>query len=274
MYLIDEHNSFGELMDDLRARFLRVAKVVDVGEWHSQPVDNPLLVSRELQDTIIVFQIPNLPSELEAVVKPNLPWAEDHFQERVSGRPLNPPPSNEYWPYAQAGNASHKSQGDGFSHTYPERFWPKHAGEGMRFLAGDPDWYEMVTMREDLYGPNRGIRFALGDLQDVVTQLFDNNETRQAYLPVWFPEDTGAVHGERVPCSLGYHFMIRNGKLSCNYYIRSCDFVRHFRDDFYMAARLMQWVVDHIPEVRVGELKMYISSFHIFEGDLGKLKTS
>ena len=65
-----------------------------------------------------------------------------------------------------------------------------------------------------------------GDLDDVVTLLTNDPLTRQAFLPMWFPEDTGVVHGTRVPCSLGYHFMQRDGRLSITYYIRSCDIVR------------------------------------------------
>jgi hypothetical protein len=55
--------------------------------------------------------------------------------------------------------------------------------------------------------------------------------TRQAFLPIWYPEDTGSVHGERVPCTIGYHFIRRGDWVHVVYYIRSCDFFRHFRDD-------------------------------------------
>lgn len=267
---IIEDDRFQAIVEDLRLMFLKSAVPVDVGEWHSQPVNNPMLVTRELQDVILVYRVDRTIEGLQADVRPNLPWAEDHFQERVSGRPLNPPPSNEWWPFAQAGNASHKASEGYFSHTYPERFWPKYASDTARIFAADEeDWHGYM---EDFAHNNRGIRFDFGDLNDVVTMLFDNPETRQAYLPVWFPEDTGTTHGERVPCTLGYHFMIRDGRLSCRYYIRSCDYVRHFKDDVYMAARLMQWICDKIPNIRPGQLLMYISSFHVFEGDVPKLK--
>lgn len=120
-------------------------------------------------------------------------------------------------------------------------------------------------------GPSVGVRFRYGDLNDVVARLKTNLLTRQAYLPIWFPEDTGAPDGVRVPCSLGYHFMVREGKLHLTYHIRSCDFMRHFRDDVYMAVRLAQWVWQQLGEdynhLRMGELTMHIGSFHIFEGD-------
>jgi len=272
MRVLDDYDEFDDMVEDLRLMFLNSAKVVDVGEWHSQPIDNPLLITRELQDAILVIPVPTNQPMLERRVRPNMPWAEDHFQERVSGRPLNPPPSNEWWPFAQQGNASHK-EGDGiFSHTYPERMWPKYGGEVGRLFAPDPEEWARYTRNNTNLNHNAGLRYRLGDLDDLVEQLKDNPETRQAYLPIWFPEDTGAVDGQRVPCTLGYHFLIRDGKINCSYYIRSCDFIRHFRDDVYMAARLMQWIADKLPGVKPGDLNMYIASFHVFEGDVSKLK--
>lgn len=236
-----------------------MANPVNVGRWQSQDVSHrPEMVTKELQHVSFDMKIPEHIEELQTLVEPNLPWAEDHFLERVSGAPLNPPPSNEWWPFAQRSNAEHK-MGEKFSHTYPERIWPKHAN------LGEPvaDW--------DVH---TGIRFEYGDLQDVVDLLNREPYTRQAYLPIWFPEDTGVVHGERVPCTLGYHFMMRYGRLDITYYMRSCDFVRHFSDDVYMAARLCQWVAERITAMPVfpGHLLMHISSLHIFQGDVPRLQ--
>jgi hypothetical protein len=60
--------------------------------------------------------------------------------------------------------------------------------------------------------------------------------------------------------------------------IRSCDYMRHFRDDVYMAMRLTQWVCAQV-NVRMttkaarwgtptpGKLYMHIMNFHTFVGD-------
>jgi hypothetical protein len=228
------------------AKELSQAPLVDVGEWQSLHGDIPQAKTREVTDAIFTWLLPNLITGLQNQVKPNLPWAEDHFLERVSGVPYNPPPSHEWWPFAQKSNDQHRKQ-EKFSHTYPERFWPKQAGN---FAFHYP----------------LGIRYSYGDLNDVVRLLRESPHTRQAYLPVWFPEDTGAVHGERVPCSLGYHFLLRDNHLSCRYFIRSCDFLRHFRDDVYMAGRLTQWIANELDE-SVGNLTMVIGSLHVFDGE-------
>lgn len=261
------------LVDNLTLQFLSTqCETVDVGQWQSTDIsDRPEMITKELPHTSLVFRWGLKDEDVEGLqskIPANQPWAETHFQERVSGIPWNPPPSNEIWPYAQADNEQWK-QGGKFSHTYPERFWPRHAG-------GPFDEGEVQT-------PLSGIRYHVGDLHDVTDLLEKYPLTRQAFLPVWFPEDTGVVHGERVPCTLGYHFMIRKGYLTVTYYMRSCDFLRHFADDLYMAARLAQWVSHSIRDVlwdrhemrvQANAVIMHIASLHIFMGDWEIMKNN
>ena len=255
MQTFPKHNFAG--LKAMMTGALIKAPEVEVGEWQGQSSD---MATREIRDVMFEFQVPSTIQMLQNEVKPNLPWAEDHFMERVGGIPLNPPPSAEWWPYARSGHAEHLDPAGKFSHTYPERFWPKQAAP-QRFL----------NYREE-YVDAHGIRFDYGDYQDVIHQLNKSPYTRQAYLPIWFPEDTGAVNGQRVPCSLGYHFLIREGKINVTYLIRSCDFVRHFPDDVYMAARLLQYTADLLEQWRIGTLTMWIGSFHIFAPDVPRLQ--
>lgn len=262
------HYPFPKLRIALMHSLVHSAPFVDAGRWQSQSIEGRSeMTPKELRHVSFDMKVPEHMEELQRIVEPNLPWAEDHFQERVSGQPLNPAPSEAWWPFAVAGNRDHR-MGEVYAHTYPERIWPKHAGAGgSKFNLGAPDDDGNYDSDE-----NWGVRFSYGDLNDVIDLLAKDPYTRQAYLPIWFPEDTGVVHGERVPCTLGYHFLMRLGRLDIVYYMRSCDFVRHFQDDVYMAARLCQWVADHLDGVYPGELVMHISSLHIFRGDLPRLQ--
>lgn len=253
---------------------------VFVGEWQSQKIEQKMF---ELLHVVVDMPIPFTAEEAGEMTGARLPWAEDHFLERVGGEPLNPSPSEQWWPFRKKSadgdtNKDHKSEGEAFSHTYPERMWPKFANGGGNGPHDTTVPYE-----------HWGIRFEYGDLQDVVNQLIKAPFTRQAYLPIWFPEDTGAVHGKRVPCTLGYHFIIRDGKLDITYFMRSTDLLRHYQDDIYMAMRLAQWVVEKINDWRgvedmsdffstgahrpptdtleVGNLVFHTANMHIFEGD-------
>lgn len=252
-------NVFAVIADRLRDRLIE-APVVNVGEWQSQ-IGGAEAETVELEDVTFCFELPPDAPHLARLVQPNLPWAEEHFQERVSGIPYNPPPSAERWPFKRDGHAEHLLDGK-FAHTYPERLWPN----------------PIQKTTDGNYPTSRvqGLRFGYGDLDDVVQLLVDRPHTRQAYIPIWFPEDTGAHHEQRVPCTLGYHLMLRGDRLKIVYYMRSCDFLRHFRDDVYMAGRLCQWVCEKLNlggfrHVEPGQLVMHISSLHVFKPDVNTL---
>lgn len=211
-----------------------------------------------LEALFISFRAPMPDSvvNLLNLIKPNYVWAEAHFEERVSGVPLNPGETYKIWPYYKR-DKEMRNWDEKFSHTYMERYWPKYA-------------WDKVNM--PLNKINRGIRFEYGDLLDVVRLLREEPTTRQAYLPIWFPEDTGNVNNVRVPCTLGYHFILRGGHLHINYFMRSCDYFRHFRDDVYLTVRLAQWMQAQLGIPKLGYIKMDITSLHIFYSERNLLK--
>ncbi len=272
---------FDEVVRDM-AYQLTMAKPIDVDRWQAMAT-RPGTKMLELEHYSFKMSIGRTKELVAMACKPNLPWAEDHFQERVGRKPVNPGEQFKNWPFFR-GNVPKHQAGDGsFSHSYMERIWPKQAGQDKQvcycgeYMKDHCNGSSCTSPREMTYPPNMGIRFPYGDLDDVVKMLVKDPMTRQAFLPIWFPEDTGAVHGGRVPCTLGYHFMFRDEKLHVAYYIRSCDFFRHFRDDVYMAARLVQWVMDEYnnhPECKLkivhpGSLVMHISSLHCWEAEKG-----
>jgi hypothetical protein len=246
-----------ERLDDM---FL-AAPLVNRGEWQAQRTD--AMSTRELNHVVLELPIPDTIDSAQLMVTPNLPWAEEHFQERVGGAPLNPPPSAARWPFARAGHKEHTTGGK-FSHTYPERMWSRWAG----------DVYDLAESISVDWEPQRGVRFEYGDLGTLLDVIAKNPASRQLYLPIWFPEDIEAARlGERVPCTIGYHWLVTPDGLDCTYTIRSCDYMRHFRDDVYMAMRLTQWICEKVnrtnprPRLVTGKLYMHIINFHTFLGD-------
>lgn len=232
------------------------AYVVHTERWQGKDIkSDPKYSMIEILNHSFTCQINTDLEGLKEQIKPNISWADEHFNERVSGLPLNPPPSHERWPYAQKNNAEFGGL-EKFSHTYPERIWPKYASIDANTVM-------------------QGIRFEYGDFNDVVNLMSKEPFTRQAFLPIWFPEDTGSVHGERVPCTIGYHFIRRFDWVHVVYYIRSCDFFRHFRDDIYLCSRKLFWLIERLQEldfetwkdVKPGTLTMHITSLHAWASE-------
>jgi thymidylate synthase len=246
---------------------------VDSGRWQGIKTEgHPSLITKEIQH--LQFEVPlwrhfqgyqDGIDQLALEIKPNREWADEHFEERVGGVPYNPDPSHERWPWWRGQDDTTKEDGQ-FTHTYSERFWPKHT---------QADWDSTKTQMWPL---NKGIRYPYGDLNDLINLLTDEPLTRQAYLPIFFPEDTGAVHRGRTPCSLGYHFLCRGDFLFMWYDIRSCDAVRHFRDDLYLAVRLQLWVLDILKrrggwdDILPGLIYFTAHSFHVHMGDYHHLR--
>lgn len=281
--------NFEKAIQHIIRDFRTVAPIIHTEKWQGVDISRkPEMATYEMLN--YVFRVALYGEDItqyQADIRPNLPWAEDHFLERVCGEPLNPGKEWANWPWGNHADKFRDEDGQ-FNHNYMERYWPKHAGNTdqgeLKDTDLDPSY--VARMRAELpdYTPkhvyqNRGIRYPYGDLNDLVNQLLKEPNTRQAYMPIFFPEDTGAVHGGRVPCTLGYHFIHRMGYLHINYYLRSCEVYRHFRDDCYLTVRLLLWVLDELRKkdpskwmnVKPGIYSMYITSFHCFKNDMASL---
>ena len=230
-----------------------------IGYWQGVDkfVNDPI---KEMANLYQVCPMTNNQSQLVKETGADLPWAEDHFQERINpknfGEALNPGEAYKWWPHAKfkekdddfknqkAGEKSEK-----FSHTYMERFWPPE---------------------------KKGIRFKMANWKKFVDTAKRSPNSRQLYFPIWYPEDTDASYrGERVPCTLGYHFQVFHGYLHLSYFIRSCDLHKHFRNDVYFTIRLAQELKSQVPEYKnipLGNLNMWIGNLHCFLNDQWKVK--
>ena len=254
---------------------LRDAPLIHTEKWQGLDIRNNLNMAMHelLNVSLSVDGVTADLNNLRADVDPNLPWADDHFLERVNEEPLNPGVQWRNWPWARSADRFRTEKNESFTHTYMQRYWPKFAGVTSDGRTKD----NLGRILHQMSGvkPHDGIRYVYGDLNDVISLLHREPHTRQAYLPVWFPEDTGVSHGGRVPCTLGYHFIMRDDALHVVYYLRSCDYRRHFRDDIYLTVRLLIWMLSELKKrdafwggVSPGTYTMHVTSMHIFQADL------
>lgn len=282
--MINSPNFFA-LRKVLRHQFLTNARKVKTERWQGQDISKrPEMVSYELLN--YSMSVPLAGREdldfYRFALEPNLPWADDHFAERVSGEPLNPGETWKTWPWAQSAD-KFRAEGTAlctqipddakqFNHTYMERYWPVVAG---KFPGG-----RLPIVAGGGSNVNRGIRHPYGDMMDLVRLLANEPLTRQAWIPIFFPEDTGVGDGGRKPCTLGYQFIVRDYMLHVYYPLRSCDFIRHWQDDVYLTVRLLLWVLDECrkinPEywklISPGTYTMHCTSLHVFENDFRAMK--
>lgn len=267
-------HSFSQEIEHTVNQFHELSRIVHTEKWQGVDISKkPEMATHEL--THVTFRANTYQSTdlnyYRAQIRPNLPWADDHFDERVCGYPLNPGEQWKKWPYGHSAEKFLDARGQ-FNHNYMERYWPRRGILHIPTILADDFNHLSVPWNEQPAHP--GLRHAYGDLRDVVDQLVREPHTRQAILPVFFPEDTGATHQGRIPCSLFYQFLVRDGRMDITYTLRSCDIVRHFRDDIYLTLRLLLWVLlecrkinPYFKDIRPGDFVMLITSLHCFRND-------
>lgn len=123
-------------------------------------------------------------------------------------------------------------------------------------------------MEGDRFAYTYSERFALAEVPLMIRKFRQNLESRQIYVSIWFPDvDVQNIGVKRVPCTLGYHFMLRNGRLDITYYMRSSDFSTHFDNDCFLAIRLQEYVAWKL-EVPLGNFTHVINSLHVYAKDV------
>jgi len=158
----------------------------------------------------------------------NLDWCKAEFTERISNKGLNP---GEAWKLR-------KSVWEEFLHGNPKKFGYTYS-ERMK-----------------------------GQVEDVIRVLKNDIESRQAIIQIYDQNIDNKNRGGkvRIPCSISYHFMYREGKLDMIYNMRSCDIFTHFRNDIWMACKLKDYIAEKLG-VKSGKFFMFVSSLHAYKKD-------
>lgn len=161
-------------------------------------------------------------------LEPTQPWANVEFTERISRIPCNP---GSAWRWRPEVWEEFLEEDGKFAYTYSER---------MHFQT-----------------------------DKLIQEARVNPDSRQLFLSIWNPKiDAPRIGGQRrIPCSLGYLFQIREGRVNMTYLMRSCDFVTHLVNDIYLATKLLHYFAERI-ERPVGRFTHYIASLHIFQKDV------
>lgn len=171
-------------------------------------------------------------NEIENVTQP---WADEEFLERINdplehdGNFINP---GEAWKLREEIWKEYMHDGK-MAYTYNERFWRSN------------------------------------QLTKIINRLKEDHDSRQLWLSIWdCNEDVDKLGGiSRVPCSLGYNFQFRDGKLNMHYLMRSCDFSTHFCNDVYLAIKLLEYVAEQC-DMEVGNFTHTMFSLHVYKKDV------
>jgi len=174
-------------------------------------------------------------TDMDDIVKESeLDWCHAEFEERIAG-----------WNNAD-------------THV------PLNPGEAYKLRAV---WDEFLNDgKEGKFGYSYNERM-YWQIKPVLDELRLHPETRQAIIEVHDRSiDQDRMGKIRVPCSMNYQLMIRNGKLDIIYNMRSTDFFTHFKNDIWLACRLRNWFAAQL-QIEPGKYFMNASSLHAYKKD-------
>ena len=152
-----------------------------------------------------------------------------------------------------------------------ERVSTDHVNPGEAWKLREHIWKEFIDENgyfDYTYNERIGV-----SIDDVIDELKVNPDTRQAIISIWDASiDIDGIGGrKRVPCSMYYQFLIRNGQLNIIYNQRSADIITHFGNDVYLAWKMMEYVSIQVG-VKPGYLFHNIASLHSYKKDWPLLK--
>lgn len=196
-----------------------------------QIADDPDFETMEYMNMIYTVTKPSL-QDLHPHVK-TLEWCEHEFRERLAGIPTDSP---ELAAWERRPEVWQEFHDRGFGYTYGERY-------------------------RDSAHHERGV------LQSVIDELRTHPDSRQVFMPVWRRLDNDKLGRERVPCSLGYWFALRQGTLHITYLQRSGDYFTHLANDQYLTRKLQEYVAQEI-DARPGHFTHWLGSLHVYQKDV------
>lgn len=151
---------------------------------------------------------------------------------------------------------------------FKERVMEGFSNPGEAYKLREEVWDEFLHDGKFAYTYNERLNHN-DQLTKIVNRLREDPDSRQLWISLWDPSiDPNHLGGvSRVPCSLGYGLQVREGKLNLHYVMRSCDFATHFRNDVYLAMKLLEYVAD-LTGFEVGSFTHTIFSLHVYQKDV------
>jgi len=123
-----------------------------------------------------------------------------------------------------------------------------------------------VTFRGG-YGP-RLRNEEIDQFKLVIDKLKSDSFSRQAIMTIFDPA-IDYVETKDVPCTINFHFLLRNNRLKMNVYMRSNDAILGHAIDIFVFTMIQEVIANELG-VELGEYNHFVGSFHLYEKDFIK----
>lgn len=107
-----------------------------------------------------------------------------------------------------------------------------------------------------------------GQIHQVIKMLKENPMTRRAVISIYQgPLDLNGFGGVNTPCTLNFHFLVRNKRLHMKVMMRSNDVILGLTNDIFTFTMFHEYISAKTG-IPLGDYTHFASSFHVYEKDL------
>lgn len=142
-----------------------------------------------------------------------------------------------------------------------ERIGRQKLNPGEAWKIREDVWKEFIHEGKMAYTYSERI----GDqVQKVIEEFKKHPSSRQGVISMWDrQEDIEKIGKDRVPCTMFYQVIQRDGKLHMIYAIRSNDLYEHWCYDVWLAIELQKYIAKEL-NLEVGNFYQFITSLHSY----------
>lgn len=100
----------------------------------------------------------------------------------------------------------------------------------------------------------------------VIRDLREDPASRRHYISTWDPHK-GAVSGQGLPNTVGYHIVERDGRIHFTHHMRSCEFGASLKSAIEHAIGIFEHICSETQKAR-GRYTQFINSLYVYKKDL------
>lgn len=155
-----------------------------------------------------------------------------------------------------------------YDRTTADRRWNlSELNPGKAWRLRPKVWFKFLN-RDNKFSYTYAQRI-MWQLRDIVNLLKNDKYNRQCIVQIYNNNFDGSNRGgiARIPCSMYYQFIYREGKLNMIYTMRSCDLLTHFIYDMCIAILMLDQVATWT-NMKIGDFTHFIGSLHAYKKDM------
>lgn len=157
-----------------------------------------------------------------------------------------------------------------WNEKYAEREWQWYLSKNrsVKELKKYAPIWDRMHNGDDLVNSNYGFLWSENDqLEKTIEQLRKDQTTRQAWI-TFFDGKNKSKYSRDTPCTLNVGFVIQDGKLCMNVFMRSNDIWFGFCNDQYCFSKLQELVANELG-LPIGWYYHHAADMHVYEAQYG-----